>query len=119
MTFFYVFVGGGTGSLFRYGISRLLITSNLNFPLATLLANAISCVVLGFLMSQEFKGNLSPAYRLLFLTGFCGGFSTFSTFSGETFSLFSDGNLSYAFLNIGLNVLICLACIYVGLKLGR
>ncbi len=115
----YVFVGGGLGSLSRYGVARALITYNLNFPLATLIANALSCIILGFLMGMSFKGILSPEYRLLFLTGFCGGFSTFSTFSGETFSLLNQGSTFYGLLNIGLNVLICLICIYLGLKLGE
>ena len=119
MAFVYVFIGGGVGSIFRYGISRLLVTADFNFPLATLLANAISCIVLGFLMSMGFESRLSPEYRLLFLTGFCGGFSTFSTFSGETLTLYSDGNTAYALLNIGLNVIICLICIYIGMRLGR
>ena len=116
---FYVFVGGGLGSLARYGIARALLAFDLNFPLATLLANAISCIILGFLMSLGFKSALSFEMRLMFLTGFCGGFSTFSTFSGETFALFQNGNTFYGLLNIGLNVIICLICVYIGLKLGE
>ena len=112
-----VFIGGGLGSIFRYGIAHLLASQNYTFPFATLLANIISCIILGALIGLHLKGGVSTTYKLLLMTGFCGGFSTFSTFSGETLLLLQAGDLAAAFLNIGGSVLVCLFCIYLGLKL--
>lgn len=118
--FLMVFIGGGLGSMCRYGIAKLLQAQDLNFPWATFLANALACIVLGVLISMSAKdGLLSNSMKLLLLTGFCGGFSTFSTFSAETFGLLETGNYFYAFANIALSVLVCLACIFIGLMLGR
>ncbi len=115
-----VFIGGGLGSLCRFGIARLLQSFSLIsvFPWATFLANAISCVILGFLVGYSLKDGLSSSAKLLFITGFCGGFSTFSTFSNETYQLFQNGELGYALLNIGMSVLVGLFCIFLGLKLA-
>lgn len=112
-----VFVGGGLGSIFRYGIAQLLASQNYTFPLATLLANIVSCVILGALIGLNLKGGIPANYKLLMMTGFCGGFSTFSTFSGETLLLIQSGDIAAAFLNIGGSVLICLFCIYLGIRL--
>lgn len=115
--FLFVFLGGGLGSICRYGIARLLQVQEWDYPLATFIANALACIVLGALMGLSLKGNLSSATKLLFMTGFCGGFSTFSTFSAETFELLQTGNYGYALANIGLSVFVCLGCILIGLKL--
>lgn len=112
-----VFVGGGLGSLCRYGIARFFITHELAFPLATFIANGLACIVLGALMGMSLKGELSASTKLLLMTGFCGGFSTFSTFSAETFVLLETGNYLYAFVNIAASLLFCLMCIFIGLKL--
>lgn len=111
-----VFVGGGLGSLARFGIGQ--IVSNDHFPWATLVANAISCVILGmaigFLTSSQMLDN---RWKLFLVTGFCGGFSTFSTFSYETFKLWSEGEHFACFANIGGSVIVCLFCIYIGIKI--
>ena len=116
-SFIAVFIGGGLGSICRYGIAKLLQPLEFVFPWATFLANMISCIVLGALMGWFLKNSAQDTIKLLWLTGFCGGFSTFSTFTYETYTLLQDGNYFYAFMNIGISILICLGCIWLGLKL--
>lgn len=116
MPYLWIFIGGGLGSMCRYGIARLLLPWQEGFPYATLLANALSCIVLGFLLSLDQKGGVGSTYKLMLMTGFCGGFSTFSTFTGETFGLIQSGNPSAALLNVGGSLLLCLFCLFVGIK---
>ncbi|MEM9887304.1 MAG: fluoride efflux transporter CrcB [Bacteroidota bacterium] len=118
MNFLFVFIGGGLGSLCRYGIASWMKSYHFTFPYATLLANILSCIVLGYLVALSQKSALSSTYSLLFATGFCGGFSTFSTFSAETFSLLSSGSVFLGLANIGFSLLLCLGAIYLGIKLG-
>lgn len=113
-----VFIGGGLGSLCRYGIAKMLEENDWNFPLATFIANAISCIILGALVGISLKGNMTISTRLLLMTGFCGGFSTFSTFTNETYYLLGQGYYLHAFANIGFSILVCLICIFLGLKIS-
>lgn len=119
MSFVWVFLGGGLGSLCRYGISRMMAGWSTVFPYATLTANALSCIVLGALVALALKSDLSAGVKLFAMVGFCGGFSTYSTFTNETWQLMEGGDLWLAGLNVLGNLFVCLLCIGIGLWLGR
>lgn len=114
----YVFIGGGLGSICRYGISVFFAQYKTAFPYATLVANILSCIILGYFIGSALKTELPSSTKLLIMTGFCGGFSTFSTFSAETFKFFENGNYGTAFLYIGASVFLCLCCIFIGMKMS-
>jgi CrcB protein len=79
-----VFVGGGVGSLLRYGVGRWLINQAENgFPLGTFVANSIGCFVIGLAIAGVAKVSGHPNWSVLIVTGFCGGFTTFSSFAYE------------------------------------
>ncbi len=114
-----VFAGGGLGSLCRYGIAQVMKSYQLTFPLATLTANFLSCIILGFMIIWSIKNIESEAFRIFISVGFCGGFSTFSTFSKETYQLFEQGHTTFALTNIFGSIIICLLAIGLGVWLGK
>ncbi len=117
MNYFLVFVGGGIGSICRYMINQVLHKYSFAFPWATFLANALSCILFGVIAALLLKNKIAPIQGIFLLTGFCGGFSTFSTFTNETFILFQNGQSFYAALNIIANVIVCSFCLYIALKI--
>ncbi len=119
MQFLLVFIGGGLGSICRFGIAKVVAPYTPVFPFATFVANILSCIILGFLMELSFRNQVDQTYKWLIMSGFCGGFSTFSTFSSETFQLFQNGNIVLGLLNIVGSVIICLLAIWLGGVLGK
>lgn len=116
-TFLLVFLGGGFGSICRFGLNLLVQPLQPRFPYSTLLANGIACIIIGVLTGLAAQQAISNQQRLLLATGFCGGLSTFSTFTAETWQLVQDGHTFAAAANLFLSLLLCFGCLLLGLKL--
>ena len=117
MNWLLVFLGGGFGSVTRFGISLIIRQLGWTFPLATLISNVVASFIIGVLTAMTMKGILSDEQKILWATGFCGGFSTFSTFSNETVHLFQNGNTLMAVLNMVLSIFLCILATFLGLKM--
>ena len=101
-----IWIGGGLGSVMRYlaqlGMSKLMTVT---FPAGTLLVNITGCFMIGLLYGLADKyAALTTEWRLFLVTGLCGGYTTFSSFSYEGISLFRQGNYTYFILYILLSV---------------
>lgn len=106
-------IGGFLGSVLRYLLSEIPI-KQINYPVNTLITNIIGAVIIGMVISYADKTGMRPEKLLLLKTGFCGGLTTFSTFSHETFKLIENGSLLLA----GSYVILSVACSIVGVYLG-
>lgn len=116
-----VALGGLLGAVARYGMQGLVYRlAPVAFPVGTLAVNVAGCFLVGvFLSLAQERMLLSAAWRIFLTTGFCGGFTTFSTFSYETVALLQDGQLLYAGLYAGSSVVLGLGATVLGLVTGR
>jgi CrcB protein len=113
MTWLYVFLGGGLGSVSRYLVSKLAgryVPGD--FPWGTLLANLAACALLAVLVVW-LQERPSPWVRPLLIIGFCGGFSTFSTFGNETFQLVQNGHYGIAIANVAISLVAGIGLIFL------
>ncbi|RPH26873.1 fluoride efflux transporter CrcB [Buttiauxella warmboldiae] len=100
-----VFIGGGTGSVVRWLLSMKLNPVHAAIPIGTLTANLAGAFIIGLGLALFTRvTHLDPVWKLLITTGFCGGLTTFSTFSAEVVFLLQDGRLAWAGLNMLLNL---------------
>jgi fluoride exporter len=114
-----VFLGGGIGSVSRYLLGELIQThSSSEFPVGTLVVNVLGCVAIGILARQFLNGQAHHLMRAALIVGFCGGFTTFSTFSFEAFRLWSGGKPVAALSYVVASFMLCLAGTAAGYALA-
>ncbi|MFA6234207.1 MAG: fluoride efflux transporter CrcB, partial [Bacteroidota bacterium] len=116
-----VAVGGGAGAVLRYGVAGVVQQwTGEDFPYGTLVVNVLGSLLLGFIVQvAEMKAGPGPWMKLFLTVGLCGGFTTFSTFSLESFRLLQDGSYLLAAGNIAGSLLFCLIGIWAGMVLAR
>lgn len=103
---FAVFIGGGTGSVLRWVLGMKLNPLHHAIPLGTLTANLVGAFIIGLGLAWFNRmTHIDPMWKLLLTTGFCGGLTTFSTFSAEVVFLLQDGRPGWALMNIAVNML--------------
>ncbi len=117
MSYLCVAIGSALGGIARYGLTRLTLNISAQFPWGTILINVLGCFVIGFfgtftLASARFAA--SENTRLFVMVGICGGFTTFSSFSLQTFDLARSGAWGRASANIVASVVLCFFSVALG-----
>ena len=119
MAIIWVFLGGGCGSVCRWGLSLWLKRYAVvlgGIPIHTLMANFLGCIVIGLVTAWMSKHE-NPQLAMLLVTGVCGGFTTFSTFSLEMVEMLRSGQTVLAVVYVALSLAICLSAVALGIKL--
>lgn len=119
--FLLVGLGGGIGSIARYLCQKWLSENYPHpFPWGTFLVNLFGCLLIGIIYAaSEKSAALSPQTRLLLITGFCGGFTTFSTFAFENMSLLRSGDFLYFSIYIVASVALGIAGVFAGIAVTK
>jgi CrcB protein len=125
MSYLWVMIGSALGGLLRFTIGRLAIpldTALRGFPVGTVLINIIGSFVIGYfgtLTLHNGKYPVSENMRIFVMIGICGGFTTFSSFSLQSFDLARSGAWGRALANVILSIVLCLAAVAAGHRLAQ
>ena len=120
-TLLLVGTGGFLGSVSRFLASRFMQDNfPTTFPIGTFLVNISGCFLIGLIYGfSERSALLTPGWKMFLAVGFCGGFTTFSTFANENLALLRDGEFYYFFLYTGLSVFLGIAATFLGVLLTK
>ncbi len=120
LRFFVIGLGGAIGAILRYIVGGLDYRfSNGVFPVSTLVVNVSGSLAIGFLWGIVDRFAISPNMRLFIFIGILGGYTTFSTFSLETFNLARDGEYRIAFFNMAFSVALSVGAVFVGYIMSK
>ena len=120
LRFFIIGLGGAIGTILRYVMGGLDYRfSNGVFPVSTLVVNVTGSLAIGFLWGIFDRIEFSPNIRLFIFIGILGGYTTFSTFSLETFNLMRDGEYKIAFMNMALSFVLAVGAVFVGYIISK
>jgi len=111
-----IFTGSGTGGVLRYLVQKIFVDAGyINFPTGTFVVNIVGCFLIGMFNALAAKNNLiSAELQLALTTGFCGGFTTFSTFANENMNLLRTGDYFYFILYLALSIVLGIAAVVLG-----
>ncbi len=115
-------LGGAAGSMLRYTVSHIFTAHLSRVPAiaATFTVNLLGCLLIGMLFGlTERYGWLTPQMRVLLMSGFCGGFTTFSAFALENVAMFQSGNYTAAISYTLASVVFCTAAVFAGIALAK
>lgn len=118
---FAVFIGGGTGAVLRYLAGVLAVkVLNVNLPVSTFVVNIAGCFILGFLYALFVsKPEINPALKLALTAGFCGGLTTFSTFSLELFEMLKNAQYMQVFVYLVSSLAVGLLAVWIGVNSAK
>jgi CrcB protein len=120
MIFLLIAVGGAAGSVLRYVLGGAVQRMSAGgFPVGTMFVNVSGCFLIGIFLRQFLNMQPSPELRAFLVVGFCGGFTTFSTFSAETMGLIEGGEYGRAMAYVILSVVLCLGATFAGMTAMR
>jgi fluoride exporter len=120
-TLFFVGIGGFLGSISRFLASKF-IQNNLEsaFPFGTFIVNITGCFLIGFIYGLSERSNIiSNEWKLFLTVGFCGGFTTFSTFANENLALLRDGDFFHFLIYTGLSIFLGIAATFFGVLITK
>jgi len=115
-------LGGSLGAILRFVVEACVnsLISKSIFPFGTLIVNLLGCLVIGFLFGViVVSGRIGPRARLLFITGFLGALTTFSSFGYETFELITRHEITTALLSVLVQVLVGIFAVWAGYVFSR